>query len=94
MTCPFNCKLSCAAFTYDSLGVSGRGPASGSAVAISISMAGAKGVTKGRIMRLCIGSYARSTVHPRGRLGNFRGIFLGPNRAGTMAVRLSGEDFT
>lgn len=94
ITCPFKCKLSCAAFACDGLRVSGAGPARGSAIAISMSMAGAKGITKGRTIRLCIGSVATSAVHPRGRLGNFRGIRLTPNRAGAIAVGLSGHDFT
>lgn len=83
--CPFNFNLDCAAFSCDSISLSGADVASGNRLATAIAIAGANGESNTRIIRLCVHSLIKDMAHPIGRLGNFRGVFLGTNRSGGMS---------
>lgn len=89
--CPFNCNLSCAAFTCD--GVTTRG-ANRRRIAIDFSVRGANGVSTSRITRICIRSMRSSIPHPLGRLGKCRGMFLGGKRGGQISIILSRSTFS
>lgn len=92
ISCPFNCNLSCAAFRCigPSIGISGN------VCAISVSIGGINGFTKGRIIRLCISTPGDFRVGgPRGRLGTFAGAGrLEPNRAIATALGLGAASLT
>lgn len=87
--CPFKCKLDCAAFRCSSLGVSPTVVAPGRGTCIAYGIAGAKGQSKSRIVRLCMHSMLDDIAACRGGLIKFRQMRLGPNRAGRVAFPVS-----
>lgn len=87
--CPFKRKLDCAAFRCSSVDVSPGIVAPGRGIRIHYGVAGAKGHTKSRIIRLCMHSVLDDIAACRGGLRKFRHVRLRPNRAGRMSFALS-----
>lgn len=92
MRCPFNCKLSCAHFGLSTPAI--NAPGASNSMAIAYGLAGAKEATNTRIMRLCMSGGSAAIRRPRGRLGNFQGMCLRPNRAGDVRVAIPTRTFS
>lgn len=56
-----------------------------------MSMGGANAHRNRRMIRLCVDSGGSSLPQPIGRLGNFSGMGLTPNRRGAMSFAVAGS---